>query len=250
MENKISLPSRTSKPRGHGLTVMSDQGLGIRAIEDLIETAGDHIDFVKFSIGTGFVTLNIKEKVKLYHDHNIPTYFGGTLFEIFAVQNKTDAFKKLMDECAITTVEVSNGLSQISEQDRLDYITEFKDDYLVLSEVGCKDVTEITPPYLWVEMIKNTLEYGAKYAIAEGRESGDVGLYRSSNETRSGLIEEIIHEISHEHIIFEAPKILQQCDLINTIGANVNLGNVMPNDVILLESQRIGLKYETFNSVK
>jgi len=246
MENSLHLPKRTKKPRKYGLTVMSDQGLGIRAIKDLIEIAGEYIDFVKFSIGTAYVTLNLKEKIEIYQKNNIEVFFGGTLFEIYAVQNRIDEYKHFLKKFGVNYVEISNGLAQISEEDKLNYINEFKKDFIVISEVGCKDEEKITPPFKWVEMIKNTLEAGALYVIAEGRESGDAGLYRRSKEIRMGLIDEIIHQIPAEKIIFEAPLPDQQVYLVNKIGPNVNLGNIMSKDVILLESQRRGLKYETY----
>lgn len=246
MENSLLLPKRTKKPRKYGITVISDQGLGIRAIEDLIELAGEYIDFVKFSIGTAYVTPNLKKKIEIYQKNNIEVFFGGTLFEIYAVQKRIDKYKYILKKLGINYVEISNGLAQISEDDRLKYVDEFKKDFIVISEVGCKDEEKITPPYKWIEMIKNTISAGALYVMAEGRESGNAGLYRRSKEIRMGLIDEIISHIPAEKIIFEAPFPEQQIYLINKIGPNVNLGNIMAKDIILLESQRRGLKYETY----
>lgn len=246
MKHTLDLPERTDKPREYGITVVSDQGLGLRAVEDLIELAGDHIDYVKLSIGTAYVTTSLKEKIKLYRSSDIEVFFGGTLFEVYAVQNQIDNYKRIMNKNDIHFVEISNGLSLISEADRLHYIDIFKPDFEVITEVGCKDEDKITPPYKWVEMIEQSLEAGVLYVTAEGRESGDAGLYRRSREIRMGLIDEIVHQISYKKIIFEAPLANQQIYLINTVGANVNLGNIMARDIILLEAQRIGLKYETY----
>ncbi len=249
-KDSLYIPKRTKKPREYGITVISDQGLGIRAIKDLVETAGEHIDFVKFSIGTAYVTLNVQEKIELYKKNNIEVFFGGTLFEIYAVQNRVDQYKILLKKLGLNYVEISNGLAQISDEDKLKYVNEFKEDFNVISEVGCKDEEIITPPYKWVQMIKDTLDAGAAYVIAEGRESGNAGLYRQSKEVRMGLIEEIIYHISPKKIIFEAPLLEQQVFFINKIGPNVNLGNIIAKDIILLEAQRCGLKYETFMLTK
>lgn len=246
MERVLDLQRRTEKPREYGITVVSDQGLGLRAVEDLIESAGEHIDYVKLSIGTAYVTPRLREKIKLYQSSDIEVFFGGTLFEVYAVQGQLENYKRFLNEYGVGFVEVSNGLSLVSEEDRIRYVGEFIKDFTVITEVGCKDDEKITPPYIWIEMIKQSLDAGALYVTAEGRESGNVGLYRSSNEVRMGLIDEIIHEIPYEKIIFEAPLTNQQVYLINTVGANVNLGNIMTRDVTLLEAQRVGLKYETY----
>jgi phosphosulfolactate synthase len=90
------------------------------------------------------------------------------------------------------------------------------------------------------------LDAGSWKVIAEARESGNVGLYSSSGEVRSDLIEEILTEIPKEKILWEAPKKQQQLYFINLLGHNVNLGNINTSDVIPLECLRLGLRGDTF----
>jgi phosphosulfolactate synthase len=83
--------------------------------------------------------------------------------------------------------------------------------------------------------------------IAEARESGTVGIYREKGEVRSDLIDEILTQIPEDKIIWEAPLKSQQVYFIKLLGANVNLGNIQPNEVLPLETLRLGLRGDTFH---
>ncbi|MBO6515520.1 MAG: phosphosulfolactate synthase [Bacteroidia bacterium] len=242
-----SLPERPVKPRNAGMTMVMDKGLGLRQVEDFLESSEQYVDIVKLGFGTSIVTPKLKEKLALYKAANIPVYFGGTLFEAFLVRNKLDEYKRVLDEFGITHVEISDGSIEITEEEKCSYISEFAKDYTVLSEVGSKDTEKIIPPYKWIAMMKAELEAGAWKVIAEARESGTVGIFRKSGEVRSGLVEEILTQIPQEKILWEAPKKVQQVWFIELYGANVSLGNIAPNEVIPLETLRIGLRGDTFS---
>jgi phosphosulfolactate synthase len=96
-----------------------------------------------------------------------------------------------------------------------------------------------------VEQIERDLQAGAWKVIAEARESGTAGIYRADGEVRSGLIDEIVHAIDPDRLIFEAPKREQQVWLLSHLGSECNLGNIAPADVIALETLRLGLRSDT-----
>ncbi|MBZ0100526.1 MAG: phosphosulfolactate synthase, partial [Taibaiella sp.] len=50
----------------------------------------------------------------------------------------------------------------------------------------------------------------------------------------------------YEQIIWEAPQKAQQVYFLELLGANVNLGNIPPSEVIPLEAMRNGLRGDTF----
>jgi phosphosulfolactate synthase len=241
------LPERTQKPRNNGLTMVMDRGLSLRQVEDFIEVAGDNTDIVKLGWGTSYVTPNLSEKVKLYHDAGIPVYFGGTLFEAFIVRNQFDDYCRLIDKYQLQYVEVSDGSITILHDVKCEYIHKLKGLATVISEVGSKDVQKIFAPYKWIQLMKTELEAGAWKVIAEARESGNVGIYRDSGEVRQGLVDEILTQIPQESIIWEAPQKAQQVWFIKLLGANVNLGNIAPIDMIPLETIRLGLRSDTFD---
>lgn len=241
-----NLPNRNEKPRNSGLTMMMDKGLSIRQVEDFIETAGHLTDLVKFGFGTSIISTNLEQKIKLYQQANINVYFGGTLFEAFVARNMFTDYQKLLEKYNINTVEVSDGSIEISHVEKCNYIKTLCKDYTVLSEVGSKDASKLIPPYKWIELIQKEIDSGSWKVIAEAREGGNVGIYRNSGEVRSDLIEEILTKIDNDKVIWESPQKNQQVWFIKLMGANVNLGNIAPNEVIPLECLRLGLRGDTF----
>ena len=240
------IPERTQKPRQSGFTMAMDKGLSCREVEDFLSTSADHTDIVKLGWGTSFVTPKLKEKLKIYKDAGMPTYFGGTLFEAFVIRNQFDDYRKILDKYDMPFAEVSDGSIELDHDLKCEYIAKLKGQVTVLSEVGSKDVEKIIPPYKWIELMQSELDAGAWKVIGEAREGGNVGLFRSTGEVRSGLVEEILTKIPNEKIIWEAPIKAQQVWFIKLLGTNVNLGNIAPNEVIPLETIRIGLRGDTF----
>ncbi len=244
--NLKNLPERTIKPREKGFTMAMDKGLSIREAEDFMSIAADHVDIVKLGWATSFVTPNLKEKLKVYKDAGLPCYFGGTLFEAFIIRDQFDDYRKVLDKYDMGFAEVSDGSIDLDHDKKLDYIKKLSTQVTVLSEVGSKDADKIIPPYLWIDLMQKELDAGAWKVIGEAREGGNVGLFRSSGEVRSGLVQEILTKIPFEKIIWEAPQKAQQVWFIKLLGANVNLGNIAPNEVIPLETIRLGLRGDTF----
>jgi phosphosulfolactate synthase len=240
------LPERTQKPRQSGFTMAMDKGLSLREVEDFISTCGEYVDIVKLGWATSYVTPNLSEKLKLYREAGIPTYFGGTLFEAFVVRGQFDDYRKILDKYDMGFAEVSDGSIDLAHDVKCEYVRQLAQQVTVLSEVGSKDAEKIIPPYKWIELMQRELDAGAWKVIGEAREGGNVGLYRASGEVRSGLVEEILTKIPFEKIIWEAPNKAQQVWFIKLLGANVNLGNIAPKEVIPLETIRLGLRGDTF----
>jgi len=242
-----NIPKRTLKPRNNGLTMVMDKGLSLRQAEDLIETAGANTDIVKLGWATSFVTPKLEDKLRIYREANIPVYFGGTLFEAFIVRNQFDDYRRMLDQFQLEYAEVSDGSITIDHDVKCEYIRKLSDQVTVISEVGSKDVQKIFAPYKWIQLMQAEIEAGSWKVIAEARESGNVGIYRDSGEVRQGLIDEILTKIPEETIIWEAPQKAQQVWFIKLLGANVNLGNIAPVDMIPLETLRLGLRSDTFD---
>ncbi|GAA4014423.1 phosphosulfolactate synthase [Hymenobacter fastidiosus] len=241
-----NLPERTAKPREQGYTMVMDKGLSIREVEDFLEVGTPYTDIVKLGWATSFVTPNLKRKLAVYKEAGIPVYFGGTLFEAFIIRNQFDDYRRLLEEYGMEYAEVSDGSIDLVHDRKLDYIRTLSEQVKVLSEVGSKDAEKIIPPYKWISQMKTELEAGAIKVIGEAREAGNVGLFRSTGEVRSGLVEEILTQIPAEKILWEAPQKSQQVWFIKMMGANVNLGNIAPNEIVSLETIRLGLRGDTF----
>ncbi|NBC66064.1 MAG: phosphosulfolactate synthase [Bacteroidetes bacterium] len=246
MSHPISnLPKRTEKPRNKGITLALDKGFSVRQAEDFCEATSNYTDIVKLGWGTSLVTQNLKEKLNVYKNYNIPVYFGGTLFEAYVLRDELDKYVQLLQDHNIEYLEVSNGTIWLSDKRKNEIIRDLSKDFTVLSEVGSKNPDDIIPPYKWVKMIEAELEAGAWKVICEARESGTVGVFRPNGEIRSGLIDEIADQISIEHLLFEAPNKDQQVWFIRKFGSNVNIGNIQPAEVISVETLRLGLRSDT-----
>jgi phosphosulfolactate synthase len=244
----LSLPKRTKKKRVKGLTCILDKGLGKDFLEDYLLNCAQYIDVAKLGWGTSVITPAVEEKIAAYKKHRIEVSTGGTLFELFHIQSKLNDFIDLLKRLGVDIAEVSDGTVEIPRKEKLKYIEKLKKHFKVLSEVGNKDVEFVTPPSKWAQWIKEELKAGADYIILEGRESGTVGLYRETGEIRMGLVNEIVDsEISPDSLIFEAPRKHQQVWFIKRFGANVNLANIHTDDVISLETLRLGLRADTLD---
>jgi phosphosulfolactate synthase len=241
----LELPQRSPKPRQEGITHVLDRGLSVAQIDGLVEVAGEYVDFVKLGWGTAVATGNLEAKLARYRDHGIPVMLGGTLTELAIAQNRLDRLVAWLHELDLEHIEVSDGTINIEHDRKLELINRLAQEFTVLSEVGSKDDTRIMAPFRWVEQIQSELEAGAWKVIAEARESGSVGIFRHDGEVRMGLIDEIVHAIAPERILFEAPRKDQQVWFVRRLGPDVNLGNITPEDVLSLETVRVGLRSDT-----
>lgn len=249
----LALPQRTRKPRECGITHVLDKGLGVRQIEDLLTSASEYVDFVKLGWGTGYIAQDLRDKIKLYQQAGVPVYLGGTLLELAILQNRFDEYRELAQTLGLSHVELSSGIIDLSIEDKVSYIKELNKDFMVLSEVGSKNPQNVLPPEQWVQSIQAELEAGAWKVICEARESGTVGLFHTNGEPKSTLVDEIVGNIDPARLIFEAPQKSQQVWFIRKFGSNVNLGNILPSEVIPLETLRLGLRGDTmpdFHDVK
>jgi phosphosulfolactate synthase len=245
----LDVPARSPKPRRSGLTHVIDKGLNLREIEGLFDTAGEYVDIVKLGWGTSYVTRNLEKKIALYRSFQTPVVCGGTLFEAVVARDKIEEYKAWLVEQRFSHVEISDGAVEIPRERKLELIADFSRDFTVLSEVGSKDAEVNYAPYLWVEWIKEELEAGAWKVITEARESGTAGIFRPTGEMRTGLIDEIAHEVDTADLIFEAPAKSAQAWFVKQFGPEVNLGNIPPDEVIPLETLRLGLRADTINEV-
>ncbi len=241
----LNLPERTAKPRQQGITHVLDRGLSVADIDSLVEVTGDYIDLVKLGWGTAVATRNLEAKLARYREHGIPAMFGGTLTELAIAQDRLDQLVARLHELGLEHIEVSDGTITIEHERKLELIERLATEFTVLSEVGSKDNTRIMAPFRWVEQIQTELDAGAWKVIAEARESGSVGIFRHDGEVRMGLIDEIVHAIPHQKVLFEAPRKDQQVWFIRRFGPDVNLGNIIPEEVLSLETMRVGLRSDT-----
>lgn len=247
-DNFIEFPERNTKPRASGLSVLIDNGYGTEKFKDCLSSHRSYVDLVKFGWGTALVTEQLEEKVNCLKSLDIPYFFGGSLFEKALFQNRIDDFVSYCRDWEASFIEVSNGTIDISNTEKAKWISKLGEHFKVLSEVGFKDVerSQEFSPIQWIKCINEDFKAGAQWVITEARESGRSGICRSSGEVRYGLIAEILESgINPDQLIFEAPNKTLQCYFIEKLGPNVNLGNIAFDDIIGLETLRLGLRSDT-----
>lgn len=244
--NLLNLPERTEKPRKTGVTMVMDKGISLRQAEDFVSVSADYVDFVKLGFGTSLVTKHVKEKIKLYKNAGFKVYVGGTLFEAFVVRNKFNDYLKYIDDLGLDSAEVSDGSIELEHEKKCEFIHTLSKNYTVLSEVGSKEEGVIIHPARWIKMMQNELEAGSFKVIAEARESGTVGIFHKNGSAHSMLINRIVNKVKIENIIWETPQKSQQVYFLKLFGCNVNLGNIGVEEVIPLETLRLGLRGDTF----
>jgi phosphosulfolactate synthase len=240
------IPERPSKPRSSGLTMVMDKGLSIREAEDFMSVGSEYTDFVKLGFGTSLLTPGFERKIKIYKKAGTIPYFGGTLFEAFIIRNMYDQFVEFVKKYDVTLIEISDGSYDIEHKRKLDYISRLSEIATVISEVGSKKKEVVYSPDEWVAMMKSELDAGSIKVIAEARESGTTGIYNEDGSINNDIIGAISEHVKLENVIWEAPQKSQQAWFIKHFGANVNLGNIAPNEIIPLESLRCGLRGDTF----
>ncbi len=245
----LILPPRASKPRRSGLTIVLDGGLPLGYFCDLVESMGELVDLVKFGWGTSLVTPHLDQKIACLRRNHVGYFFGGTLFEKYLSQHRIDSYKELCRRYDCAYVEISNGTLPLGNAEKARLIAEFAREFHVLSEVGYKDSERSLhlSPENWVECIRNDLAAGARYVVTEARESGTSGICAPDGEVRADVVDEILAAgIDLRRLIFEAPNKHLQTYFIRRVGANVNLANIAYQDIIPLETLRLGLRSDTF----
>lgn len=240
------LPERPSKPRNSGITMVMDKGLSVREAEDFMSVGSEYTDYVKLGFGTSLITPGFEKKIALYKNAGTKPYFGGTLFEAFVIRDMFRDYVEFLDKHEIEVVEVSDGSYDIEHSRKLEYINKLSQKVTVISEVGSKKKEVVYSPEEWVAMMKAELNAGSIKVIAEARESGTTGIYNEDGSINNDIISGIAEHVKLENVIWEAPLKSQQAWFIKHFGANVNLGNIAPTEIIPLESLRLGLRGDTF----
>jgi phosphosulfolactate synthase len=233
------------KPRERGITHVIDRGLSLAEVDGMLEVAGAAVDVVKLGWGTALVTGNLEAKLARYAQHEIPVVLGGTLTEVAIRQGRIDGLIAWLRELGLRHVEISDGTITLEPEVKRGLIERLSGEFVVLAEVGNKDADFIMAPYVWVEQIERDIDAGAWKVITEARESGTAGIYRADGEPRTGLIDEIVHAVDPDRLVFEAPLRPQQVWLLKRFGTECNLGNIAPDDVLSLETLRLGLRSDT-----
>jgi phosphosulfolactate synthase len=241
----LQLPARTAKPRSCGITHVLDSGLTPEGTRAFLGQAGHLVDIVKVGWGIGYIDPQLSTRVAICTELGCPVSLGGTLLEVAAIQDRVGELRDWALSVGMTHIEVSNGLRALTASRKHALVRELSADFVVLAETGAKEGNYPPTPAEWAEEMTRDLDAGASWVIAEGRESGTVGLYHADQGIREDLVSAILAWVPAEKVIFEAPGKSQQAWFVRQFGADVNIGNVAPASVLALETLRLGLRADT-----
>lgn len=248
IDTRLDLPVRENAPRRRGMTMVLDPGMFTGAFTDAVDSVGEYVDIVKFGWCTALVTRDVKRKIDVLREAGIEFCFGGTLFERFAMAGMVDDWRELCRTMGATRVEISNGTIPMGNAEKARWIAALADEFTVVSEVGYKDPgrADAMGAQEWIDAIGEDLDAGASLVITEARESGRSGLCHADGSPRGDVVEDLLASgIDPDRLMFEAPTKALQCFFVTRLGASVNLGNVRAEDVIALETLRLGLRSDT-----
>lgn len=243
---------RLQKPRQKGLTMIIDNGMGLLAFRDLLETAAPFIDFIKLGYGTSALYPHdiLKQKTELARRHQILIHPGGTFFEVATLKGNLEEYLHTLQQLGFNALEISDGTVEIPANFRSHAIrTAFDMGFTVLSEYGKKVKGSQVDIGKLEETFEQDTKSGAAYLIVEGRESGKgVGIYDDQGQADMERLQQIRERFGQavDSLIWEAPHKEQQVELLKFFGPHINFGNVAPIDVYSIESLRRGLRSDTF----
>jgi phosphosulfolactate synthase len=241
----LSLPKRTAKPRTTGITHVLDKGLPAPQTRALLEASGEFVDIWKFGWGTAYLDRELEAKLALLAEHGVQACLGGTLLEIAWSQGRVEECLRWAADAGVPLVEISRGVMPMPTAEKTRLIARAAQSFTVLTEVGVKDPAQQLDLGEWKSEVGEDLAAGAWLVITEGRESGTVGTYYASGAVIEEVIDTVVEVAGHERIVFEAPRRDQQAWCINHFGPDVNLGNIALDDIVNLETLRLGLRADT-----
>lgn len=241
----LDLPPRAGKPRLVGLTHVLDKGVSLTETEDILSGAAGLVDAWKLGWGTAYVDPRTQEKVALLTEAGVKACLGGTLLEVAWSQGRTEDCLAWAEACGFSCVEVSRGAVAMSLAEKHRLVRMVSRRFVALAETGSKDPAAPVDPRRWAAEMVGDLEAGATWVLAEGRESGTVGLYDPDGRPGEGLVETLVGAAGLSRVVFEAPRPSQQAWFVRRFGPTVNLGNVVPGEVVGLEALRLGLRADT-----
>jgi phosphosulfolactate synthase len=248
----VPLPAErsNSKPRRAGLTMIVDHGLAPGFQADLLRLAGDYADLAKIKTGSArlYPEALLRRKLALYKRHRVQPFLGGQFHEyVFATQGARalPAFYREALRLGFAAIEISDNVVPLTPRQRRSQIGAARDAGLVVyGEVGSKET--LSNPELLIAQAEDCFAAGAALVLVEAAE-----LVRKGKPNRRTL-EFLVRSLDMRRVMIELPGAwipeVRKCDvealkklLIEELGPDVNLANVEPQDLLDLETTRVGL---------
>lgn len=240
----LPIPSRLPKPRSLGITIMTDRGLPYRVAEDTMEVIGEAVDMVKHNDHCGVISRYPSEwfarKFELYRKHGILSMPGGIPYEVAVLQGQVEAFFARLKELGFDAVEISEDVIPPLPKNERDATirSALATGLQVVTEVGRKVPDKPIELDVAVALAVNDLELGVKKVTLEHSE------LRLLQQSDPDTLFSLVKMVGLENLIFEPnpggwPWL--HVWLIQKLGPEVNLGNVYPEEMLIVDAMRRGM---------
>jgi phosphosulfolactate synthase len=243
----FELSPREGKPRKRGLTAMIDFGpdgfgwTGAAGIRDLLECAADYIDYAKIYALNALLLPDeaVTRAVGLYREFDCHPFAGGMLFEYAYAKGELDGLADLLRRLDLMGLEISENYVTLAADERRRLIERFQQQgFDVVYEFGRKQPEAPMALDELGAVIDGVAQVGIDHVIVEQSE-----IDMLSEASPAGL-EELARQPWFDRILIEGDPYRfpeQHAELIRKFGAEVNLANIAPGQVLRLEGFRRGI---------
>lgn len=231
---------RPARPRDSGLTIVADRGIGLNRVADIIDAAGDHVDFFKFGMGTYRLHRPdfIRRKIAMLKDAGIRCFFAGDVSEAAFMQGVSKRFYEEVKSYGADAVEVSSAQITMSLDDKCRLIGMARDTGLsVVAEAGQKGAEDWTKSFSYIARQIEAYQKAGAWKILVQAE----GISEDVKTSKWDIILNIAARFDVKDLIFQAKDSAAQKWYVSTLGNGVNL-DVDDHQVIELELTRRGIR--------
>ena len=236
------------KPHNDGQTMVLDRITGNP--QTFASSISQYIDVAKIGWGIPFIldTEFLDKWVNAWNNLGVSVSNGGTLLEYCITKRKQEKCLIALHQHGFSTIEISEGIIEIPWKEKKSMAELARSLGMRLHiEVGKKDLRNQLTLNATLERIRVAMDLEPDMVIVEGRELGrGVEIYDESGKIKWDWVDTIVSEFGMKKIMFEAPQEVQQTELIIRLGKEINLGNISLSSVAALETQRQGIRGDTF----
>lgn len=248
----LGVIQRSVKPRTRGLTIVRDYGIGMHAAEDMCESVGQYVDYMKIR---HFFTMTaslepddlVMRKIRLYEANDIRTFPGGIVFETAYLRGKVDETFAVLCRMGFTAIEVSDNIIELTSEEKEEYTKQaVKYGLRVLSEFGKKYATSSFDVQETVDECRRVIDAGATAVVVERNELDMILGPKGEGGPEAHKLVELAEKLTLDRVVFEAESPAHQTWLFRTFGPDVSIGpNLAPDRIPFMEAQRRGLGRES-----
>ncbi len=245
---------RQGKPRTKGLTEIRGpyySVMGPRYLEDVLETAGDYVDSLKFAAGSFSVIpkKSLTQLIDLAHSYDVQVSTGGWV-EYVLTQGK-EAVNRYIEEVksvGFDILELSAGFISLPIDDWVALVERTKDEGLkpkpevgiqwgAGGETSVEELEEagVRDPGRAIHAAKRFLDAGAYLIMIESE-----GITENVKTWRTDVVSQITDALGTEKVMFEAADPQVFTWYVQNYGADVNLF-VDHSQIVQLEIVRRGI---------